>query len=103
MGDRVHLTKDEIISYLIRNKKEFTEKYGVERFGLFGSYARDEASSDSDVDLTVSIQKQAKTLHTFLSLKRHIENDLRINVDLGLEHTIKPVVRDSIQDDIIYV
>jgi len=46
-------TKQSILNYLSTNIQEFQAKYGVERIGLFGSYARDEATDESDIDLYV--------------------------------------------------
>ena len=41
----------------IREKvKPIAEKYGIEKVWLFGSYARGEATEDSDVDLMISYQ-----------------------------------------------
>ena len=42
----------------IREKvKPIAEKYGIEKVWLFGSYARGEATEDSDVDLMISYKK----------------------------------------------
>lgn len=49
------MTKKHILDYLSIHKPEFQKKYGVEEIGLFGSYARDEAKEDSDIDIFVSM------------------------------------------------
>jgi len=42
------MTKEAIINYLTSHKKEFAQKYNIEKIGLFGSYARGEAEENSD-------------------------------------------------------
>jgi len=41
------MTKEAIINYLTSHKKEFAQKYNIEKIGLFGSYVRDEAMENS--------------------------------------------------------
>jgi len=48
-------TKDEILKNL-KSLKPKHNKYNVERIGLFGSYARDEATKNSDIDIFVDIE-----------------------------------------------
>jgi len=57
----------------------------------------------SDIDMVVDFQKDRKNIHTFLKLKRFLEKELSRRVDLGFEHTLKPIVRENIKDEIIYV
>lgn len=44
------MTKSDILIYLKNKKEELYKIYGITTLGLYGSYARDEASIDSDVD-----------------------------------------------------
>lgn len=96
------MNKQEIIEFLISHKRELYEKYGVTRIGLFGSYARDEAKEGSDIDIAVEIESKNK-YRSFFGLKRHLEESLNNKVDLGIESTLKPVAREYILKEIIYV
>ena len=49
------LTREEILQFLRDNKERFAEQYGVTKIGLFGSFARDEATEESDVDVCVEM------------------------------------------------
>ncbi len=40
------LRQQDILNYLTQHKKEFKEKYNIERIGLFGSYTREEAHEE---------------------------------------------------------
>jgi predicted nucleotidyltransferase len=46
------LTKEDILSQLKKLQPEF-EKDNLKLLGLFGSYARDEAKEDSDIDILI--------------------------------------------------
>ena len=95
------MTKATILDYLVSHKKEFQKHYHVKEIGLFGSYARDEADQDSDIDIFV---KMEPSLFKMIRLKQQIEEDLNRQVDLIREHKhIKPFLLKMIQKDIEYV
>ena len=97
------MTKEIILESLTAHKQELFSKYGLLKIGLFGSYARDEQREDSDIDIAIEIQKDKKNIHTFLKIKREMENLFGKNVDLGIESTLKPIAREYINKEIIYV
>jgi predicted nucleotidyltransferase len=95
------MTKEQIINYLIAHKEEFQQKYEIEQMGLFGSYARDEAKEDSDIDIFV---KMKPNLFKLVRVKEQIEKDLQKQVDVIREHkNLKPILLQMIQKDIEYV
>ena len=93
----------EIVSYLRDNKAFLHEKFGVTRIGVFGSFAQGGQTVRSDIDLLVEFEKSKKSIHTFLQLRRLLEKELSREVDLGIEHSLKPIVRENIKGKIIYV
>lgn len=50
------MTRDEVLAKL-RELKPWLQAQGIGRVRLFGSYARDEARPDSDIDLIVELTK----------------------------------------------
>jgi len=95
------MTKAHILDYLSIHKSEFKEKYGVEEIGLFGSYAKDEAKEDSDIDIFVNMQA---TFDNVMHLKFNLEESLHKKVDLITKHKhMKPFLFEMITKDIIYV
>ena len=95
------MTKKEILNYLSLHKNEFQKEYEVEKIGLFGSYARDEASADSDIDIFVQMKPD---LFKLVGLKQQIEEDLQKEVDIIRKHKyIKPFLLKMIEKDIAYV
>lgn len=98
---RTKMTKKEILDYLALRKDEFRQKYGVEKIGLFGSYARDEATESSDIDIFVYMPPSFDHL---AELKYTIEEDLKKSVDVSINHKrIKPIFLKLINKDICYV
>ena len=95
------MTKETILDYLHNHKQEFQKKYNIDRIGLFGSYARDEADSKSDIDIFVEMKAD---FFKQVRLKQQIEEDLQKKVDIirGHKH-IKPFLLKMIQKDIEYV
>ena len=95
------IDKTNILNYLKEHYSEFKTKYNVEQIGLFGSYARDEATESSDIDIFV---KMKPSLLDMVAIKEQIENDLDRKVDIIREHkNIKPIFLKMIQKDLIYV
>ena len=56
--------------------------YPVERVELFGSYAKDQATEKSDVDLLIEFTSVAISLLTLSALRRKLEDRLGVSVDL---------------------
>jgi len=95
------LTQQDILNYLTQHKKEFQEKYNIEKIGLFGSYARNEASTESDIDIFV---KMPPKMFNLIALKQQIEKDLKKSVDILREHKqMEPFLLNMIQKDIACV
>ena len=64
------MTKTYILDFLKLHEVEMKEKYDVVKIGLFGSYARDNAHEDSDIDLYAEFENiffESSTFPTFHS------------------------------------
>jgi len=94
---------EQIVEYLRANKKVLRDKFGVTRLGIFGSFVRHTQHISSDIDLIVEFEKGRKNIHAFLRLKRFLEKEFARKVDIGFEHSLKPVVRKNIKGRILYV
>jgi uncharacterized protein len=97
------MTRADIVRILGAKKQELLEVHGVTQIGLFGSYARQSAGDDSDIDIMVEIEDDKKTLRNFFDLKRNLEKILEKKVDLGISSTLKPLVKETAEKDVIYV
>jgi len=95
------VTKSNILNYLTEHYNEFHSKYNVEKIGLFGSYARDEANEDSDIDIVVTMQPK---LFDMMAIKEQIENDLHKKVDIvRLRPKMNTYLKNRILKDGLFV
>lgn len=92
------MTREDILRLLKEHRNELAH-LGALRLGLFGSFARAEARTDSDVDLLVDLDRH--TFDRYMDLKLYLEDLLARRVDLVLSDRIKPALRDRILQGVI--
>ncbi len=96
------LNKANILTYLKEHYPEYKTKYNVDSLYLFGSYARDEQTENSDIDLLVDFN-QTPDLLTFIELEEHLSNSLQKNVDLVPRRKLKLSLKDKILKEAIAI
>ena len=94
--------RDQVIRTLQAHKPELVVTYGVHSLALFGSLARDEATNQSDVDLLVEFDR-AVGYFGLAALQDHLADLLRRPVDLGTLASLKPRIRQQVEQDLFYV
>ena len=94
------MQKEEIMHFLRQNKQMLQRQYHIERIGLFGSFARDEAHEKSDIDLVIVSPK--KSFRNRYNLKYFLEQHFKRDVDIGYLEALHPFVRKQIQNEIVY-
>ena len=96
------MDKKYILSKLREYKITHQQEYGIELLGIFGSYARDEANPDSDVDVVVKLKKQ--DLFNIIGIKQDLEDTLLLSVDVvSYRPTMDSFLRKRIDRDAVYV
>ena len=79
---------------------DYLGHYSPERIGIFGSYARQEDKTDSDIDILVRF-KDTISLFDLARIHRELSNILGRKVDLVTEPAIKnEALRQSIYQDL---
>jgi hypothetical protein len=91
--------REEVLS-LIEKNRDALRKLGVRRLGLFGSYARGEATPGSDLDFVVEFSD--KSFDAYMDLKGFLEELFRSRVDLVTLSSIKPRLLPIIQREAVY-
>ena len=92
------------MEFLTRNKQYFRDQFGIVKIGLFGSYAKDEQTDGSDIDLMVEFAQNTPNLFDVKNeLKSYIKEKFNIQVDIAREKYLKPIYRESILKETIYV
>ena len=92
--------KREDVLELLNTYKPSLKDFKVKSLLIFGSVARDEANTESDVDLLVEFE-QTVGLFTFVRLKRHLETILGCKVDLGTPDSLKEDLREVVLEEAI--
>lgn len=90
------------LELLARSKPELQARFGVTRLALFGSTARDTATSDSDVDVLVDFDGPA-TSKRYFGVQFYLEDILGCPVDLVTEKAVRPELRPYIEQERVYV
>jgi len=95
-------TKQEIIDSLQQHRLELDQRFGIKKLALFGSFAKNEQSDVSDVDLLI-VQMNQKNALTIIKAKNFISDFLGKDVDLGLFDSLRPFIRNRVEKEMIYV
>ena len=67
------MNRDELLTILRTHKPTLAERFGVTSLSLFGSFARDQATDESDVDILVGYDAPA-TSKSFFGVQFYIED-----------------------------
>jgi predicted nucleotidyltransferase len=97
-------TLDEIKTQLEELKPILRQRYQVETLGVFGSYSRKEQKSKSDVDILVTfVEPNDIDLIDFIEIKQFLSRRLKVKVDLVKKSALKPIIREKILEETIYI
>ena len=92
INSKIYANKQRIIDIL--------EKYGASNLRIFGSYARGEEKSDSDLDLLVDME-DGTTLFDRIALMQELEDLLGVKVDLAKPDNLHDLIRDQVMEEAI--
>ncbi|MEN6577462.1 MAG: nucleotidyltransferase family protein [Phycisphaerales bacterium] len=96
-----HPTTCRQIVEVLQEHRERLKKLGVERIDLFGSAARGELGSHSDVDMVVEFSQT--TYRRFVQVKSFLESVLGRKVDLLTPPAVQGRLKQEIERDLIHV
>ncbi|MBN2030424.1 nucleotidyltransferase family protein [bacterium] len=90
----------DLKNILQAHKDDLNRKYEVVEIGIFGSYAKNEQTDTSDIDILVDFNKTIDLL-TFVNLKNHLSDLLKTNVDLVMKKALKPKIGQRILQEVV--
>ena len=96
------MKRNEVLRILREQSSDLAGRYPIASLSLFGSVARDEAGTDSDVDLLVEF-KSSVGLFEFIELQQRLETILGCKVDLGTPRSLKPRLKEQVLREAIRV
>jgi predicted nucleotidyltransferase len=94
-------TKNEVVTKLKEIKPLLFKEYSVKSIGLFGSYADETNTEESDIDLLVEFEKPIGW--KFFTLELYLERILGRKVDLVTKNGLKDQIKNQILNQMEYV
>jgi predicted nucleotidyltransferase len=95
------LTLIAIKKTLLDHKKRLSSKYGLSNIAIFGSYARNQQTENSDLDILVEFNRPIGS--EFIDLADELEHILKVKVDLVSKKGLKERHLKSIEKELEYV
>lgn len=95
------ISKNEILRKITVHKKSLEDKFGVIEIAIFGSYARESATENSDIDVMVQLKNPLGW--SFFDLTYYLEDLLGKKVDVLTDEVKTQRFWKYIKNDIIYV
>ncbi len=93
--------KEEILKYLKQELPYLNQKFKVKSIGLFGSYAREEQTEKSDIDMLVEFETPVG-FFKFIELEDYLSEKLGTKVDLVTPDALKPLIKPQIMEEAAY-
>lgn len=88
------LSAENILLFLKENRTYLREQFHCVEVGLFGSFARNEQNSESDIDILVEFEKDTPDLYeTEIRLKAFLKQKFGRNIDICSKKWIKPIFK----------
>lgn len=96
------MDRTTLLALLTEHKPVLAERFGVQKQALFGSFARDTAREDSDVDVLVDFDGPA-TAKRYFGVQFYLEDLLGREIDLVTEDALRPRLRPYVERDAVNV
>jgi len=95
------MKRDDIIKALRHFKESNRERYRIEKIGVFGSSARGEMNTESDIDVVVVLEKQ--DLFNLIGIKQDLEERFGVPVDIvSYREKMNDYLKRKIEDEALY-
>jgi predicted nucleotidyltransferase len=96
------MRSDEIIATLRRHEAEL-HRQGVAHAALFGSVARGEARTDSDIDILIDLDPSARlSVFDYVGVKEYIAGLFERPVDVVNRAGLKPHIRPVVLTEVVH-
>ncbi len=96
------MKRDDVLTLLRTHKATLAQRYGVTRLALFGSFARDKATDNSDIDILVQFDKPA-TSKAYFGTQFYLEDLLAHPIDLVTNKALRAELRPYIEREAVDV
>ena len=95
--------KNTVVKKIAAAVPALRSRYGIERIGIFGSYARGEQGPGSDIDVLVDFAAGHATLSNLVGLADYLESLLKRKVDLSTREGLDRYIREYVEAEVIWI
>jgi predicted nucleotidyltransferase len=95
------MKREYVLTLLAQHQKELAE-FGIRRLALFGSVARNESTTESDIDFLVEFEGEP-TFDRYVELNFYLESLLNRSVDLVTIASLRDFMRSRVEKEAIDV
>ena len=99
-----NMTDKEFILSTIRSKESELSRYGIKSIGLFGSYARDEQSENSDIDILIDFESDKENFDNYMAVYDIIESLFtNYKIEIVTKNGLSRYIGPNILNEVTYV
>lgn len=95
-------SKHDIVNIIKTNQRQLLA-FGAIRIGLFGSYAKNVADADSDIDIFIEFEKGKKSFKNYTGAYIFLKELLQKDIDFITPESLSPYIGPHILKDLEYV
>lgn len=96
-------TREYILTTLGSNRNKLA-RYGIRKLGLFGSYARDEQSPESDIDILLDFDPDHENYDNYMAVYDILEQLFNNEkVEVVTRNGLSPYIGPKILNEVVYV
>ena len=95
------MKKEDILAALTRNVDRLRE-LGIAHAAVFGSVARGEQTSESDVDILVELRPATRTVFDLVDIEQQVAELLPTPVHVAIADQLKPALRKRVLSDAVF-
>ena len=96
------MNRENLLSILRAHKAALAQRFGVVELRLYGSFARDQAADDSDVDVLVRFDASPDWKRYF-GAQAYLEDLLGRPVDMATNQELRTEIRPYVERELIDV
>ena len=96
------MNRDDVLGLLRAHKQALAQRFGVVELSLYGSFARDRTTGDSDVDILVRFDAPPDWRRYF-GAQAYLEDLLGRPVDMATNQELRAEIRPYVEKELIDV
>lgn len=93
--------KRDLFALLAKHQDQL-HRFGVKRWGVFGSFVRDQQDTRSDIDILVEFEQGKKSFDNFMHLAFFLEDQIGRRVELVTPESLSPYIGPHILREVEY-